>query len=72
MPAYVTYTDRDNMTIFDSDRNSGQASGAWRGVQQKTAKMLPLAPSTGASITTFHVISVAHLQIKSTANSTVM
>ena len=28
MPAYVTYTDRDNMTMFDSDRNSGLASGS--------------------------------------------
>jgi len=46
MPAYVTYTDRDNMTMFDSDRNSGLVLGTWRGVQQKTERMLPLAPST--------------------------
>ena len=30
MPAYMTYTDRDNMTMFDSDRNSGLASGPGR------------------------------------------
>ena len=28
MPICVTYTDRDNMIIFDSDMNSGLASGA--------------------------------------------
>jgi len=30
MPAYVTYTDRDNMTMFDSDRNSGLTFGPGR------------------------------------------
>jgi hypothetical protein len=72
MPAYVTYTDRDNMTVFDSDRNCELASGAWRRVKEKTAVILPLAPSTWPLITTFHGISVVHLQIKSTANSAAM